>query len=526
MKKLSIVFLLVAILVLGACKHEHAYTDTVVAPTCTEQGYTEHTCECGDTYKDSTVEALGHTFGEWTEVKAATEEEEGLKERTCSVCQAKEEEKINKLPHTHVYGEWAVVEEPTDLVEGKEERVCACGNKEERSIEKLPHTHAYGEWEIILEPTTEAAGIKERVCACGDAQMAKISKIIDRPEEGIYVGTDLDYDTLEEALLAAQEGDKIILYPGDYSGSLAVTVNNLTIKGPNAGVNGVTGTRTDEAIISSAITITTGVTGVVIDGLKFTGSAGVALEQNASNITVQYCGFAELNADMDPAVDGPGEGSVSNIKVNYNFSSDYGRNRFVRFMTTVDGLEMIGNEIICNGKNYDFLNVQGTIKGTVKINNNKFVSSLQSFIYAKGVGAMDCTIEGNYIEGVANTVIDFRHMKESGDVVFNIKNNEFKNSGAGWMPIRIRNTDYKATDTLTINVVDNKFIDSYSQEEGREEIEFIENPGSGAIYTIGKNYYEINGVALTEVTAANFCNVAISIEQPYASADEIGATQE
>ena len=34
----------------------------VTAPTCTEKGYTTHTCACGDSYKDSYVNALGHNF--------------------------------------------------------------------------------------------------------------------------------------------------------------------------------------------------------------------------------------------------------------------------------------------------------------------------------------------------------------------------------------------------------------------------------------------------------------------------------
>ena len=52
--------------------HEHTYKTEVVAPTCTEQGYTLHTCTgCGDSYKDTYVSALGHSYGEpswdWSE---------------------------------------------------------------------------------------------------------------------------------------------------------------------------------------------------------------------------------------------------------------------------------------------------------------------------------------------------------------------------------------------------------------------------------------------------------------------------
>lgn len=43
--------------------HTHEYTDEVTAPTCTEQGYTTHTCAtCGDVVVDTKVDALGHNY--------------------------------------------------------------------------------------------------------------------------------------------------------------------------------------------------------------------------------------------------------------------------------------------------------------------------------------------------------------------------------------------------------------------------------------------------------------------------------
>ena len=81
MKKKIIVVILAAVFCcslaagLTACKkisHEHTYETEVVAPNCTEQGYTLHTCTgCGDSYKDTYVSALGHSYGEpswaWSE---------------------------------------------------------------------------------------------------------------------------------------------------------------------------------------------------------------------------------------------------------------------------------------------------------------------------------------------------------------------------------------------------------------------------------------------------------------------------
>ncbi len=42
--------------------HNHTYTSTVTAPTCTEKGYTTHTCDCGEYYIDSYTNIVAHTY--------------------------------------------------------------------------------------------------------------------------------------------------------------------------------------------------------------------------------------------------------------------------------------------------------------------------------------------------------------------------------------------------------------------------------------------------------------------------------
>ena len=44
------------------CVHTHSYTPTVTVPTCTEQGSTTYTCECGDSYVDAYTDATGHSY--------------------------------------------------------------------------------------------------------------------------------------------------------------------------------------------------------------------------------------------------------------------------------------------------------------------------------------------------------------------------------------------------------------------------------------------------------------------------------
>lgn len=69
----------------GECVH--AYSTNVTAPTCTERGYTTHTCsKCGDSYVDTYTAALGHNYSEWTTTVPATATTNGQKERSCSQC--------------------------------------------------------------------------------------------------------------------------------------------------------------------------------------------------------------------------------------------------------------------------------------------------------------------------------------------------------------------------------------------------------------------------------------------------------
>lgn len=64
--------------------HEHDYHETHrVDPTCTEDGYIEYTCDCGDTHTDP-LPATGHSWGEWTPAG------DGEEVRSCEVCGAED----------------------------------------------------------------------------------------------------------------------------------------------------------------------------------------------------------------------------------------------------------------------------------------------------------------------------------------------------------------------------------------------------------------------------------------------------
>ena len=63
--------------------HEHAYHETQrVDPTCTEDGYIQHTCDCGDSYREPLP--AGHTWGEWSPAG------DGKEVRYCDACGAED----------------------------------------------------------------------------------------------------------------------------------------------------------------------------------------------------------------------------------------------------------------------------------------------------------------------------------------------------------------------------------------------------------------------------------------------------
>ena len=62
----------------------HAYKTVVVFATCTDNGYTSHTCLCGDAYYDGYVDPTGHHY--LSVVVAPTYTEAGYTEYSCNLC--------------------------------------------------------------------------------------------------------------------------------------------------------------------------------------------------------------------------------------------------------------------------------------------------------------------------------------------------------------------------------------------------------------------------------------------------------
>ena len=88
-----------------AFSHRHTYIDTVIDPTCTNDGYTIHACTNGDyNYRDEITAATGHKWTEWEIVSQPTYTEKGKESRNCDICGITESRDLEMLtPVPEVY---------------------------------------------------------------------------------------------------------------------------------------------------------------------------------------------------------------------------------------------------------------------------------------------------------------------------------------------------------------------------------------------------------------------------------------
>jgi transglutaminase-like putative cysteine protease len=124
---------------IGSAK-SHDYSTVVTAPTCTENGFTTHTCSlCRDTYTDSVVPAMGHSFTNYISDHNASCTADGTKTAVCdhgcgiTDCVA---DAGSRKPHD--MEDWQTVAEATEEAEGLKRRNCKnCDYQEEQSIPKI-----------------------------------------------------------------------------------------------------------------------------------------------------------------------------------------------------------------------------------------------------------------------------------------------------------------------------------------------------------------------------------------------------
>lgn len=149
--------------------HIAQFADTVVAPTCTEQGYTHHVCTVkGCTYApvdDTFVSATDHTWVK-TQTNPPTCTEQGTAFYKCSACGATRTEKIAALGHD--LSRCDLVPDATCTQPGRAVGTCArCGVKIDEVIPAKGHDYSYKS-ASSTEPTCTESGHYKGTCpVCG-----------------------------------------------------------------------------------------------------------------------------------------------------------------------------------------------------------------------------------------------------------------------------------------------------------------------------------------------------------------------
>ena len=129
---------------------------------------------CAKVLETEEIAIKEHSFGEWTEVKAATCTEKGSEKRVCQECGKEELREIALVAHDY---EETVVP-ATCTKEGCTRHVCkVCGDSyEDNQTAKLEHT--WDEGVITEQPTTSKEGKKTFTCStCGETKTETVAKL-------------------------------------------------------------------------------------------------------------------------------------------------------------------------------------------------------------------------------------------------------------------------------------------------------------------------------------------------------------
>ena len=141
---------------------EHSYEAVVIAPTCTDAGYTTYTCNCGDGYVADEVAALGHSYD--AVVTAPTCTEGGYTTYTCANCgDSYVADEAAALGHSYD----AVVTAPTCTEGGNTTYTCAnCGDT--YTADEVPALGHDRTTEIQYPTCTENGSITVTCGTCGE----------------------------------------------------------------------------------------------------------------------------------------------------------------------------------------------------------------------------------------------------------------------------------------------------------------------------------------------------------------------
>ena len=173
---------------------KHQYTSTVIAPTCTSEGYTLYECECGDSYQDNYVSTLSHNYGQFSVVTEATCLTGGTKVHSCETCGHEETIQVEPLGHHYK----AEVIKPTCTAGGYTTHTCErCGESYTDNYTDAAG-HVYGQWVVVVEATCDKGGMEMSDCELCDHYDTRKTEKLGHDYESVVVAPDCMNDGYTE----------------------------------------------------------------------------------------------------------------------------------------------------------------------------------------------------------------------------------------------------------------------------------------------------------------------------------------
>ena len=152
----------------------HNYSAVVTKPTCTEGGYTTHTCsKCGNGYTDSELPALDHSFTKYTSNNDAACLVDGTKTAKCDRCDETDTKADEGSKLGHSFTKYVSNGDATCTKDGTETAKCdRCDVTDSRTAvgSMLDHTYdksVADEKYCASEATCTAGAIYYKSCICG-----------------------------------------------------------------------------------------------------------------------------------------------------------------------------------------------------------------------------------------------------------------------------------------------------------------------------------------------------------------------
>lgn len=161
----------------------HDYSATVIAPTCTEEGYTENCCSnCADTYKDNFVDIIAHCYI-GSVLKSPTANAKGVLEASCESCG----DYVTAVLPVLSGESYSIMEQSSPSCE--EEGIVVYTLKDmiygEIKIEVVTESAGHSYDAVLVSPSCTEKGYTEYTCTnCGDNYVGDVTEALGHSFDG------------------------------------------------------------------------------------------------------------------------------------------------------------------------------------------------------------------------------------------------------------------------------------------------------------------------------------------------------